>query len=92
MLAQKSFGNKLTSSSTTSESFKEKIALTQAAESLRERIKRSKEYEVIPETEKATDQPGGPVESWIWSREYDEALKLEKNSSNNTLANRLKKQ
>ena len=38
-------------------SFKEKIALTRAAESLSERIARSKEYEVISETEKAKEQP-----------------------------------
>ena len=62
-----------------SSSFKEKIALTRAAESLSERIARSREYEVISETEKDREQPrGSAVESWIWSSEYDEALKLEK--------------
>ena len=56
---------------------KEKVALTRAAESLRQRINSSKEYEVVSETEK--EQPKGPsFESWIWSSEYDEALKLEK--------------
>jgi len=56
---------------------KEKFALTRAAESLRQRINRSKEYEVVSETEK--EQPKGPsFESWIWSSEYDEALRLEK--------------
>ncbi len=56
---------------------KEKIALFRAAESLRERIGRSKEYEIVPETEK--EHPKAPVfESWLWSLEFDEALKLEK--------------
>lgn len=60
-------------------SFKERFALIRAAESLRERVVRSKEYEVISETEKDKEQPkGSGVESWIWSSEYDEALKLEK--------------
>ena len=78
MLAQKSFGNQASSTGGNS-SFKEKIALMRAAESLSERISRSKEYEVISETEKATEQPSGSeVESWIWRSEYDEALKLEK--------------
>ena len=59
--------------------YKEKIALTRAAESLSERIARSKEYEVISETEKTMEHPAeSAVESWIWSSEYDEALKLEK--------------
>ncbi len=75
MLAHKSFRNQA-SLSVHKES--EKITLTRAAESLRERIARSKEFEVIPETQKTTEQPSGPVESWIWSDEYDESLKLEK--------------
>jgi uncharacterized protein YprB with RNaseH-like and TPR domain len=55
----------------------EKFALTRAAESLRQRIKSSKEYEVVSETGK--EQHNRPsFESWIWSSEYDEALKLEK--------------
>ena len=74
MLAQKVFGNQ-ESSSKPDGYLKEKIALTRAAESLSERIARSKEYEVISETEKTTEQPAGSVESWIWSSEYDEALK-----------------
>ena len=58
---------------------KKKIFLSRAAESLRERISRSREYDVISETEKDSEQPSGSaVESWIWSSEYDEALKLEK--------------
>ena len=55
----------------------EKFALFRAAESLRQRISRSKEYEVVSETEKG--QLKGPYfESWIWNSEYDEALRLEK--------------
>ncbi|MGA2680174.1 MAG: hypothetical protein ABSF44_00055 [Candidatus Bathyarchaeia archaeon] len=78
MLAQKSFGNQASAVGGNG-SFKEKIALTRAAESLSERVARSKEYEVISETEKAIEQPAGSaVESWIWISEYDEALKLEK--------------
>ena len=57
-------------------SSKEKFALNRAAESLRQRINRSKEYAVVSETEK--EQPKPSFESWIWSSEYDEALKLEK--------------
>ena len=76
MLAQKAFGNKAPSKPDAS--FEEKIALTRAAESLSGRIALSKEYEVISEKDKTTDQPAGTVESWIWSSEYDEALKLEK--------------
>jgi DNA-directed RNA polymerase subunit RPC12/RpoP len=56
MLAQKSFGNQTSATGGTG-SFKEKIALTRAAESLSERIVRSKEYEVISETEKTTEHP-----------------------------------
>ena len=78
MLAQKSFGNQASVTGGNG-SFKEKIALTRAAESLSERIARSKEYEVISETEKTTEHHAeSAVESWIWSSEYDEALKLEK--------------
>ena len=77
-LAQRGFGNQAASSNPDG-SFKEKIALTRAAESLRQRIAISKEYEVISETEKATEKPKeSAVESWIWSSEYDEALRLEK--------------
>jgi len=78
MLAQKSFSNQA-SAVAVNGSFKEKIALTRAAESLSERTARSKEYEVVSETEKTTiHTAGSAVESWIWSSEYDEALKLEK--------------
>jgi uncharacterized protein len=83
MLAQKNLGNNASSSGvsvTKSDGFlKEKIALTRAAESLSERIAHSKEYEIISETEKTTEQPiTSVIENWIWSSEYDEALKLEK--------------
>jgi DNA-directed RNA polymerase subunit RPC12/RpoP len=55
----------------------EKSAFQRAAESLRNRIGSSKEFEVVPETEKA--QPtASSFDSWMWSSEYDEALKLEK--------------
>ena len=57
-------------------SFKEKFELNRAAESLRQRINHSKEFEVVSETEK--EQTKRSFESWIWSSEYDEALKLEK--------------
>ena len=78
MLAQKGFGNQA-SMFTPDDSFKEKIALTRVAESLRERIVRTKEYEVVSETEKSTEQPAGSDdENWIWISEYDDALKLEK--------------
>ena len=78
MLAQKSFCHQASASGVKG-SFKEIIALTRAAESLSERIARTKEYEVISETEKTTEHPAeSAVESWIWSSEYDEALKLEK--------------
>ena len=59
------------------DSSKEKYALRRAAESLSQRIAHSKEYEVV--SEKKEEQPkASAVESWIWSSEYDEALKLEK--------------
>ena len=77
MLAQKSFGNQA-SSSKPEGSFKEKIALTRAAERLSERIARSKEYEVISETKNKYAYPEESVEHWIWSGEYDQALILEK--------------
>jgi uncharacterized protein YprB with RNaseH-like and TPR domain/DNA-directed RNA polymerase subunit RPC12/RpoP len=59
-------------------SFKEKFALLRAAENLRQRIALSKEYEVISKTKDNLKSPKtSAVESWIWSSEYDEALKLE---------------
>jgi predicted nucleic acid-binding Zn-ribbon protein len=60
-------------------SLKEKLALTKAAESLRQRVVRSRDYEVVSETEKEKKPPASSaVENWIWSSEYYEALKLEK--------------
>jgi uncharacterized protein YprB with RNaseH-like and TPR domain/DNA-directed RNA polymerase subunit RPC12/RpoP len=56
---------------------KEKFALSRAAESLRQRVGHSKEYEIVPETQR--EQPKAPgFESWLWSHDFDEALKLEK--------------
>jgi uncharacterized protein len=61
----------------TNNSPKEKLALFRAAESLRQRISSSKEYEIVSEKQK--EQPKAPTfESWIYSSEFDEALKLEK--------------
>ena len=50
-----------------------------AAENLRRRVTHSKEYEIVSETEKEEEQKAPSFESWIWSSEFDEALKLEKN-------------
>jgi uncharacterized protein YprB with RNaseH-like and TPR domain len=81
MLTQKRFSRQTSSPDSffakSDGSFKEKLALDRAAESLRKRIARTKEYEVVSETEKEKEQTRSPVESWIWSSEYDEALKLE---------------
>ena len=55
---------------------KEESPLSRAAESLRQRVGDSKEYEVVSET--AKQEPKKPIfESWIWSAEYDDALYLE---------------
>ncbi len=75
MLAQRSFSKQASSCVHWSA---EKIALTRAAESLSERIATSKEYAVISETRKTTEKHSGSVERWIWSSEYEAALKLEK--------------
>ncbi len=77
LLAEKSFGGQASSESGIND-FKEKIALTRAAESLRERITRTKEYEVISDTEDALRTEESGVESWVWSGEQDQALRLEK--------------
>ena len=76
-LAQKSFSSQA-SATVADGSFKEKMALTRAAESLSGRIARSKEYEVISETKNQDAYPEDSVEHWIWSGEYDQALILEK--------------
>ncbi len=82
LLSQKSFGNQALSSEprvTESDgSFKERLALTRAAESLKQRIAGSKEYEIFSETAKDKVPPKDlGAESWIWSFEYEEALKLQ---------------
>lgn len=61
----------------TDSAHREKFALNRAAESLRQKIERSKEYEVVSEKEHETQKPPA-FESWIWSSEYSEALKFEK--------------
>ena len=60
-------------------SVEESTALRRAAESLKRRIKGTREYEVISEPEaKLKDIKGAVTESWIWDSEYDNALRLEK--------------
>ncbi len=55
----------------------ERFALQRAAESLRSRVGRSRDYEVVPDAEK--EQSKGPsFESWMWNSEFDEALKLKR--------------
>jgi uncharacterized protein len=61
----------------TDSAHREKFALNRAAESLRQKIERSKEYEVVSEKEHETQKPPA-FESWIWSSDYSEALKFEK--------------
>ncbi len=57
-------------------SSKEKSALTRAAESLRQRVGDTKEFEVVSES--AGEELKKPVfESWLWSAEYNDALYLE---------------
>ena len=57
-------------------SFKEKSALSRAAESLRKRVGDTKEFEVVSEA--AGEDFKKPVfESWLWSAEYNDALYLE---------------
>jgi uncharacterized protein len=55
----------------------ERLSLQRAAESLSSRISSSREFEVVSQEEKM--QPNTPsFESWLWSSEFDEALRLEK--------------
>jgi uncharacterized protein len=62
---------------TNSTACSERFAIHRAAESLRSRVGRSKEYEVVSDKEK--EQSKDPsFESWMWSSEFEEALKLEK--------------
>ena len=82
ILSQKSFRNQERSSeedeTSPQGSFKEKFALMRAAENLRQKIALSKEYEVVSETKDDLEpSKTSTVESWMWSSEYDEALKLE---------------
>ncbi|HEX7483084.1 MAG TPA: hypothetical protein VF350_06425, partial [Candidatus Bathyarchaeia archaeon] len=82
MLSQKSFRNQARSSevdeTNAQGSRKEKFALMRAAENLRQRIALSKEYEIVSKTKENLElTKTSAVESWIWSSEYDEALKLE---------------
>jgi uncharacterized protein YprB with RNaseH-like and TPR domain/DNA-directed RNA polymerase subunit M/transcription elongation factor TFIIS len=77
-LSKKAFSPEI-SEGKSDNSSKEKYALSRAAESLRQRIASSREYEVVSETKNLEKQPKvSTVESWIWSSEYDEALKFEK--------------
>ena len=63
---------------------KEKLALSRAAESLRQRVGDFKEYEVISET--AKEESKKPVfESWIWSAEYNDALVPRKRTESNNI-------
>lgn len=58
------------------DSSKEKSTLSRAAESLKQRVGNSKEYEVVSETDK--EETKKPIfESWIWGAEYNDALYLE---------------
>lgn len=60
-------------------SSRDKRAFKRAAESLRQRIASTREYEVISETERKTeDIEKSGFESWIWNSEYEKSLKLEK--------------
>ncbi len=55
----------------------EKLALQRAAENLRERVGGAKEYEVVSEEERhQTSSPS--FGSWLWSSEFDAALRFEK--------------
>ena len=83
MLVKKSLGNETLSPEPNTDKSnnpsEEKFALNRAAGSLRQRITLSKEYQVLSKTEEAPEQPKIlPIESWILSSQYDEALKLEK--------------
>ena len=81
LLSQKSFERQAFSEINLkkSSSFKESLALTRAAESLRERIAGSKEYEVVSEKETEKERAQASASgSWIWNSEYDQALKLQR--------------
>ena len=55
----------------------ERFALQRAAESLRSRIGRSREYEIVSDQEKE-QLKGSSFESWMWNSEFEEALKLKR--------------
>lgn len=55
---------------------KETNALIRAAESLRQKIAGTREYEVVSETENRAEATQASAESWIWDSEYQEALEL----------------
>lgn len=55
----------------------EKFALNRAADSLRDRVGSTREFEVVSEAEK--QQTSAPsFGSWLWSSEFDAALRFEK--------------
>ena len=59
---------------------KDETGLMRAAESLRQRIAGVKEYNIISENKTSPEQSKRNIlESWILDREYNEALKLQKN-------------
>ena len=53
------------------------MGLMRAVESLRQRVTLQKEYDVIPEAQKKTQNSMTP-RMWIWNEDYDKSLKLEK--------------
>jgi uncharacterized protein YprB with RNaseH-like and TPR domain len=63
--------------SSNSSAHSERFALNRAAESLRNRIGRSREFEVVSDKEKELSKRPS-FESWMWGSEFEEALKLEK--------------
>lgn len=56
---------------------KERMALFRVAESLRKRVGQSREFKVVSEKGPEPQKPQ-VFESWIWSSEYEQALKFEK--------------
>ncbi|MDR0470327.1 MAG: ribonuclease H-like domain-containing protein [Nitrososphaerota archaeon] len=56
---------------------KERMALFRVAESLRKRVEQAREFEVVSEKE-TKPQKSQLFESWMWSSEYEQALKFEK--------------
>jgi uncharacterized protein len=59
------------------DSQKEKSAILKAAESLRQRAKDAKEFQIFSETENKTEQTKSfAVQNWMWNSEYEDALQL----------------